>query len=92
MARKKVERESVDAPPKPGPLSEPVMHKNITLVETADAEEMDFLLASDELNLFLVRIAPTAAAALPKHADQILEAMKKLGHAPKIREAAYEAL
>ena len=92
MARRKIEREVVDAASKPGPVSEAVMHKNITLVETADAEEMDFLLASDELNLLLVRIAPTAAAALPKHADQVLEVMKKLGHAPKIREAAYEAL
>jgi hypothetical protein len=62
-----------------------VVHEGLTIIEVADAADLDVLLADRRLAEFvLARIGDRAAVALPQAAARLLLALAKAGHTPTV--------
>lgn len=61
------------------------LHANLTLVEVAEAWQLDMLLADAAAGrLIAARISERLAAVTPGQADALLARLRKLGHTPKV--------
>ena len=66
-------------------ITTPVLHENIPLLEVADAETMELLLADATVaGAVIERLSPTVAVLDPSRADAVINRLLKLGHLPKV--------
>jgi len=63
----------------------PILHTNLTLIETADKTLLDMFFQDASTRPFLVaRLSDTVAAVQPDKFEMLLNRLKKLGHTPKV--------
>lgn len=73
-------------PPAPG---EVVLHRDLAVVEVADAADLSSLLADPRISKHVIaRIGSTAAAVLPEAAPRLVSALRQAGHTPTLHEPA----
>ena len=69
-------------------MSEPILHKNLPIIEVADALILDDLYADPRsAQYLLIRLGPSVAVVAPGEMDNLLARLLKLGHTPKVLEA-----
>ncbi len=69
-------------------MTQPVLHKNLPLIEVADALILDDLYADPQAaRHLLAQLGPTVAVVAPGEMDNLLMRLLKLGHTPKVMEA-----
>jgi hypothetical protein len=72
------------APPQ-AKLSAPLLHTHLTLVETAEPELLEELLADRRVGPLLVaRLSDCVAVVAPGHAKEVQRWLLKAGHTPRI--------
>jgi hypothetical protein len=61
------------------------LHKNVSLIRTADPILAEELLARKSLaRLVLGRLSPTVLLVDPEHEEAILDELRRMGHTPRI--------
>jgi len=66
-------------------LSAPLLHTHLTLVETAEPELLEELLADRRVGPLLVaRLSDCVAVVAPGHAKEVQRWLLKAGHTPRI--------
>jgi len=69
-------------------MTEPILHKNLPIIEVADHLILDDLYADPRSAQYLLtRLGPTVAVVSPGEMDNLLARLLKLGHTPKVLEA-----
>jgi len=69
-------------------MSEPILHKNLPIIEVADALILDDLYADPRsAQYLLIRLGPSVAVVAPGEMDNLLARLLKLGNTPKVLEA-----
>jgi hypothetical protein len=69
-------------------MPEPILHKNLPIIEVADHLILDDLYADPRSAQYLLtRLGPTVAVVAPGEIDNLLARLLKLGHTPKVLEA-----
>lgn len=64
-----------------------VLHTHLTLIEVAESELLDELCADRRLGpLIVARLSDRIAAAAPGRAQELVRALLKAGHTPKLIE------
>jgi hypothetical protein len=79
------------APPAPAqsPIDAPLLHSNLTLVETAEPELLEELLADRRIGPLLVaRLSDCVAVVAPGKAKEAQRWLLKAGHTPRIVEGS----
>jgi hypothetical protein len=75
--------------PAQSPLAAPLLHNHLTLVETAEPELLEELLADRRIGPLLVaRLSDCAAIVAPGKAKEIHRWLLKAGHTPRIVDGA----
>ena len=70
-------------------LAAPLLHTHLTLVETAEPELLEELLADRRVGPLLVaRLSDCVAVVAPGHANEVQRWLLKAGHTPRIVEGA----
>lgn len=65
--------------------SQGVMHRDLTVIEVADPNELTSLLQDPRLaELVIARIGSTAAVVDPMSSHRVLMALQKAGHTPTV--------
>lgn len=65
----------------------PILHENLSLLEVANAQELDLLLADAQTARFIMRRLSAHVAVVAPGQDVVLLArLRKLGHTPKVVE------
>lgn len=78
-------RARTPAPTDPSPSYGVVLHDGLTLVEVADAADLNVILADPRLgDLVVMRLSDTEAAVLPEHHQAFVKALLRAGHTPKV--------
>jgi len=71
------------------PLAAPLLHTHLTLVETAESELLEELLAERRIGPLLVaRLSDCVAVVAPGHAKEVQRWLLKAGHTPRIVDGA----
>lgn len=74
--------------PAEAPLTAPLLHTHLTLVETAEPELLEELLADRRVGPLLVaRLSDCVAVVAPGHANEVQRSLLKAGHTPRIVDA-----
>jgi hypothetical protein len=82
---------SASAPlaPAQSAMAAPLLHTNLTLVETAEPELLEELLADRRIGPLLVaRLSDCVAIVAPGNAAEIQRRLLKAGHTPRITSGA----
>ncbi len=75
--------------PAQSPLAAPLLHTRLTLVETAEPELLEELLADRRIGPLLVaRLSDCVAIVAPGKAKEIQRWLLKAGHTPRIVDGA----
>ncbi|MGH9838327.1 MAG: hypothetical protein ACREEM_06050 [Blastocatellia bacterium] len=75
--------------PAQGSLDAPLLHTHLTLVETAEPELLEELLADRRIGPLLVaRLSDCVAVVAPGHANEVQRWLLKAGHTPRIVDGA----
>jgi hypothetical protein len=75
--------------PAQGSLAPPLLHTNLTLVETAEPELLEELLADRRVGPLLVaRLSDCVAVVAPGNAKEVQRGLLKAGHTPRIVDGA----
>ena len=70
-------------------LAAPLLHTHLTLVETAEPELLEELLADRRVGPLLVaRLSDCVAVVAPGHAEEARRWLLKAGHTPRIVDGA----
>ena len=65
----------------------PILHENIPLLEVANPQELEMLLADAQTARFIVRrLSARVAVIAPGQDAALLARLRKLGHTPKVVE------
>jgi hypothetical protein len=71
--------------PTEAPLGAPLLHTHLTLVETAEPELLEELLADRRVGPLLVaRLSDCVAVVAPGNAKEVQRGLLKAGHTPRI--------
>jgi len=87
--RANIEELVQDAVVAPAP-GEVVLHRDLTVVEAADAADLSGILADPRVSKHVIaRIGSTAAVVLPGAAPRLVSALRKAGHTPTVHEGRW---
>lgn len=68
-------------------LKNAILHTNVSIIEAADRITLDTLIADLRTGQFILnRLSDCVAVVAPGQFDLLLEALKKDGHTPRVRE------
>lgn len=91
MSPKSTDSKALSAPAReydevfPTSESQGVLHRDLTVIEVADPNELTSLLQDARVaELVLARIGPTAAVVDPVSTHRLLMALQKAGHTPTV--------
>ncbi len=75
--------------PAQAPLDAPLLHTHLTLVETAEPELLEELMADRHIGPLLVaRLSDCVAVVTPGNAKEVQRWLLKAGHTPRIVDGA----
>jgi len=69
-------------------MTQPILHKNLPVIEVSDQLTLNDLYADPRTAQFLLaRLGPTMAVVAQGQMDALLARLLKLGHTPRVLEA-----